>query len=608
LTRQRPTRGLALFSAAVYLFLYAPILVLVVFSFNSSRLTATWSGFTLAWYAKLLDDPQIMASLRNSLLVGLSATALSTALGTAAALAFHRYHFRRQGALDALVTLPIVVPEIVLASSLVLLFASLGLRLGFVTVILAHVGFSLSYAVVVVKARLAGFDRSLEEAAMDLGAGPWATFFKVTLPGIMPGVLAAALLVFALSIDDYVITSFVAGVGSTTLPIQIYSMLRSGISPEINAVSTLLLAATSLLLFAAYRLEQGGRASKAVAPALLGLALLAAPFALARGAAGSGERVLNLYIWSNYIAPETVRKFEARCGCRVNVDLYDTNEALLAKVQSGNVAYDVLCPSNYAIQILVHQNLLRSLDHSALPHLGNIDPRFLDQHYDPGNRHSVPYVWGTSGVAYNKKKVGRLDSWATLWEPRFRGRILMLDDAREVLGAALKWQGHSLNSTDPALLHEAQQLLIRQKPLVRTYNSSSYEDVLLSGDVWIAQGWNGQFAKVMDQDPDLDYVIPKEGSSLFIDSLVIPAQAPHPELAHAFIDFTLEAEIGAEICRTMRYSSPNRAALPLLPPNIRTHPAIFPPADVLARTELIEDLGETTVLYDRLWTEVKTTR
>lgn len=606
-TPRRPG-ALGLLSLAVYLFLYAPIFVLVVFSFNRSRLTATWEGATLDWYFKLLRDPQVLSSLRNSLIVAFSATVLATALGTAAALAFHRHRFRRQGLLDGLITLPIVVPEIVMASSLLLLFAAFGFKLGFLTVILAHVGFSLSYAVVVVRARLAGFDRSLEEAAMDLGAGPWATFFKVTLPGIAPGILAAALLVFALSIDDYVITSFVAGVGSTTLPIQIYSMLRSGISPAINAVSTMLLLATSLLLYAAYRLEQGRGAREVALPMALGLVILGAPFVLGRPAGGAGERVLNLYIWSNYIAPETLRRFEQRQRCRVNLDLYDTNEALLAKVQSGNVAYDVLCPSNYPIQILLHQGLLRPLDHSALPHLANIDPRFLDRDYDRGNRHSVPYVWGTCGIAYNKKKVAPVDSWAAMWDPRHAGRVLMLDDARETLGAALRWRGHSLNTKDPALLRLAQQLLIEQKPLVRTYNSSSYEDVLLSGDVWLAQGWNGQFARAMAQDPDLEYVIPKEGASLFIDSLVIPASAPHPELAHAFIDFTLEPEIAAEICRSMRYSSPNRAALPLLPPEIRGHPAIFPPEEVLARAELIEDLGEATVLYDRLWTEVKTAR
>jgi spermidine/putrescine transport system permease protein len=603
--RPSPLAGV---SAAVYLFLYAPILVLVAFSFNAGRLTAEWTGFSLDWYAKAAANPQILAALRNSLKVAFTTTAIATAVATAAAVAFHRYRFRRQDALDAAVTLPIVVPEIVMASSLLLLFAALGLRLGFLTVVLAHVAFAVSYAVVVVRARLAGFDRSLEEAAADLGATPLQAFFRVTLPLIAPGVLAAALLVFSLSIDDYVITSFVAGVGSTTLPIQIYSMVKSGISPEINAVSTLLLVATSLLLWAAWRLEQGGRGWGTAVPVVAALALLVAPFAGGEGHSASPERVLNLYIWSSYIAPETIQKFERRHGARVNVDLYDSNEALLAKVQAGNAGYDVICPSNYVIEILQKQSLLQALDRSALPHLENVDSRFLDRDFDRGNRYSVPYVWGTTGIGYVKSKTGPVDSWGALWDPRFQGRILMLDDAREALGAALKWKGGSYNTSDPAAIRAAQQLLIQQKPLVRTYNSSNFEDVLLSRDVWLAHGWSGQLAKVIETDPDLGYVIPREGSQMFIDSLAIPAGAPHPELAHAFIDFTLEAEVAAEICGTMRYSTPNRAAIPLLPESIRRSPAIFPPGDVLARLETISDIGEATLLYDRAWTEVKTSR
>lgn len=596
-------RSLGLLTLAVYLFLYAPLLVLVVFSFNASRLSGAWEGFTLRWYARLLSDPQVLGSLRNSLLVAFLATAACVVLGTAGALAFHRHRLSRPAPVEALLLLPMVVPEIVLASSLLLSFAAVGLRLGLLTVVLAHVSFALSYAVVVIRARLAGFDRSLEEAAMDLGAGPWRTFRAVTLPGIAPGVLAAALLVFALSIDDYVVTSFVAGVGATTLPLHVYSMVKSGISPEINAVSTLLLLATSLLLLAAWLLERG-RMRGASVPGALGLLLLLSPFVLARPAAGE-QRVLNLFIWSGYIAPETLRRFEARHGARVNVDLYDSNEALLAKVQAGNVEYDVLCPSNYVVEVLLKQRRLRALDHRALPHLANVDPRFLDLRFDPGNRHSVPYFWGTAGIGYNRRRVGDVESWSALWDPRWAGRVLMLDDPREALGAALKWKGHSLNATDEALLREAQRLLLLQKPLVRAYNSSNYEDVLLSGDVWLAQGWNGQFAKVMDQDPDLRYVVPREGSSLFLDSLVVPATAPHPDLAHAFIDFTLEAEVAAEICDTMRYSTPNRAAVPLLPEAVRRNAAVFPPPDVVARAELIEDIGEATLLYDRLWTEVK---
>ncbi len=596
---------LGAFSALTYLFLYAPILVLVVFSFNRGRLTAQWEGFTLEWYEKLVQNPQILASLRNSLVVAAATTVACTVLGTAAALAFFRHRFKREAALDALITLPIVVPEIVLASSLVLLFAALGLRLGFLTVILAHVAFAVSYAVVVVKARLAGFDRSLEEAAMDLGATPFQTFWLVTLPQIAPGVLAAALLVFSLSIDDYVITSFVAGVGATTLPIQIYSMVRTGITPEINAISSMLLVATSLLLYASWRLEQGKGMRHSAPPALLGLALLAWPFFVGHGARGE-ERVLNLYIWSNYIAPDTVRKFEARHGVKVNVDLYDTNEAMLAKIQSGNVGYDLLCPSNYPIQTLRKQDLLRPLDHSALPHLANLDPRFLDLAYDRGNQYSIPYFWGSTGIAYNRRRVPKVESWGVLWDPQYRGRILMLDDPREAIGAALKWKGLSVNSTGADALGLATRLLLEQKPLVRTYNSSNFEDVLLSGDVWVAQGWNGQFARAMEQDPDLDYVIPREGGTLFIDSLVIPRSAPDPELAHAFMDFVMEKEIAAEICATMQYSTPNRAALPLLPERLRRNRAVFPSDAEVARLELIDDIGEATLDFDRAWTEVKT--
>jgi spermidine/putrescine transport system permease protein len=606
---RRTRLPLALLALGVYLFLYAPILVLAALSFNASRLSASWEGFTLAWYVRSATNPAILASLRNSLIVAVAASAIATACGTAAALALHRHRFRRAGLLGAAVLLPTVAPEIVLAASLLLLFASVGLRLGFTTVILAHVGFTVSYAFVVVRARIAGFDRSLEEAAMDLGAGPVRTFALVTLPAIAPAVLAAALLAFALSIDDYVVTSFVAGVGSTTLPLQIYSMVKSGVSPEINAVSTVLLVATGLLLVGAFLLEQGRALRVAATPAVAGLLILAAPFVMAGRPAVGGDRVLNLFIWSNYIAPATLARFEQRYGVTVNVDLYDSNEALLAKLQAGNAGYDVICPSDYSVQVLRAQGLLRPLDRSALPHLVNVDPAFLDRSYDPGNRYSTPYFWGTTGIAYDRTKTaGPIDSWTALWDPRYRGRILMLDDAREAFMAALKSLGYSLNTTDRARLVQARDLLVRQKPLVRAYNSTNFEDVLLSGDVWLAQGWNGQFAKAMSQNPDIVYVIPREGATVFIDNLAIPADARNPELAHAFIDFTLEADVAAEICETMKYSSPNRAAWPLLSDATRRNTAIFPPPDVMRRLELIQDLGAATVLYDELWTEVKSSR
>ena len=240
----------------VYLFLYAPIAILVLFSFNATSQTAVWQGFTLEWYRSLLDDSLILDAVRNSLVVGVATTAIATVLGTLVALALGRYAFRGREATKSLLYLPIIIPEIVIGAALVTFFGAAGLRLSLTTVVISHVVFSISYVAIVVRARLSGFDRSLEEAALDLGARPVQVFFRVTLPLILPGIVSGALLVFTVSIDDYVITSFVAGVGSTTLPLQIYSMLKVGVTPEVNAVSTLLLAVTVVLILVAQRLQQ----------------------------------------------------------------------------------------------------------------------------------------------------------------------------------------------------------------------------------------------------------------------------------------------------------------------------------------------------------------
>jgi len=240
----------------VYVFLYAPIAILVLFSFNRTSQTAVWQGFTLEWYRNLFHDDLILAAVRNSLIVGAATTAIATVLGTLVALALGRFEFRGQGATKNLLYLPIIIPEIVIGAALVTFFGVARVRLSLATVVVAHVVFSISYVAIVVRARLSGFDRSLEEAALDLGARPLQTFLRVTLPLILPGVVSGALLAFTVSIDDYVITSFVAGVGATTLPLQIYSMLKVGVTPEVNAVSTLLLAVTVVLILAAQRLQQ----------------------------------------------------------------------------------------------------------------------------------------------------------------------------------------------------------------------------------------------------------------------------------------------------------------------------------------------------------------
>ena len=256
----RTPRWLGSIVAVVYFFLHLPLLVLVVFSFNASRFSVEWSGFTLDWYRRILERSDILAGLRISLVVGIVSTALSTVLGTLLALGLARHRLRGRAALESLLYVPLVTPEIVVGISLLILFAALNIGLGVATIIIAHVAFSISFVTVVVLARLAGMDRHLEEAALILGADEWTTFFRVTLPQLLPGVLSGALLAFTLSFDDYVITSFVAGSGSSTLPVVVYGMVRRNIEPTVNAISTLVLVFTSILIYLADRLGRERRA------------------------------------------------------------------------------------------------------------------------------------------------------------------------------------------------------------------------------------------------------------------------------------------------------------------------------------------------------------
>ncbi|WP_148040407.1 ABC transporter permease [Brevibacillus fluminis] len=243
------------YASLIYLFLYLPIAILFIYSFNKSKLNAVWTGFTFDWYVKLMHNSDVLDATYTSLLVALVSTVFATMIGTLAAVGMYRYHFRGKTALDAMLYLPIVIPEIVMGISMLALFAQLKVPLGFWTLVAAHITFSIPFVVVVVKARLDGFDKSIEEAAMDLGATPWQTFIKVTLPVIAPGVIASALLAFTLSIDDVIISFFVAGPGSATLPLKIFSMVKFGVTPEINALSTLMLLVTLCIAIMAERIR-----------------------------------------------------------------------------------------------------------------------------------------------------------------------------------------------------------------------------------------------------------------------------------------------------------------------------------------------------------------
>jgi len=602
---QRFPSALSLVTGAVYAFLYAPIIVLVILSFNSSRFSTIWQGFTWRWYALAWQDGALIASLRVSLIVAFVTTLCATVIGTAAALALARYRIKFKRAAEGLIFLPVIIPEIVIGFATAGLFGMLGVAFGLSTIIAAHVAFSISYVVFIVRAKLVTLDRSLEEAALDLGATRLQSFFRVTLPLIIPAVTSAALLVFTLSLDDYVITSFVAGPGGATLPLKIYSMVKTGVTPEINAISTVLLVVTVILVLVSERFSSGRQSRWTIGAAATGLALLLV-FAVGGQTRKAQGGELNVFIWSNYLPDNVIQEFERRYDAKLNIELYDSNEALLARLQSGGSSYDIIVPSDYMVTVLREQGMLGELNRDLLTNISNLDPQFAGLPYDPQNQYSIPYLWGTTGIAYRKDKIaGSIDSWKALWDPRLKDRIAMLDDVRETLGAALKRLGKSLNSEDEREIQEAAALLIAQKPLVKAYDSGGFDQMLLSADVWIAQAYSGQIAKAIAENPAIAYVIPKEGCTIFVDNLCITRNSPNKELAHEFMNFVLEARIAADIANGTGYSSVNRAARALIRADLLTNEAAYPPPEALERCEFIREIGAAVNIYDRFWTEIK---
>jgi spermidine/putrescine-binding protein len=327
-------------------------------------------------------------------------------------------------------------------------------------------------------------------------------------------------------------------------------------------------------------------------------------------AGNQAPQELHLFIWANYIDPEVYRLFEREFGVKVIEENFDSNETLRSKLQAGVSGYDIIVPSDYTVEILIRQGLLAKLDLSKIPNAQNISPRFRNLYYDPQNRYSIPYLWGTTGIGYNAQKIETAPtSWADLFEPsrleRYKNRVSMLDDPREAIGAALKYLGYSVNSTDPHALAAAKTVLLAQKPYLARYDSETYDDFLLTGDLVIAHGWSGEFAKARLENPDLHYIIPSEGGVIWADNLAIPKNSTRVELAHKFIDFLLRPQINARIVNFLRYPSTNEAAQRYILPEIANDPAIYPPEDVLEKLEWIKDIGDALALYEALWDEIK---
>lgn len=625
-----------IYLSLIIFLLYAPIVTLVVLSFNNSKTRAKWGGFTGKWYISLFQNEQIMSALYTTLVIALLSALIATLIGTAAAIGIQGMKRKSRTIAMGITNIPMLNADIVTGISLMLLFIAVGsglkylginFSLGFATVLIAHITFNIPYVILSVMPKLKQTKRSTYEAALDLGASPIYAFFKVVFPDILPGVFSGFLLAFTMSLDDFVITHFTKGPGVDTLSTKIYSEVRKGIKPEMYALSTLLFVSVLILLILinvspnkkgstdkTLNVKKSQKAVhfvlRKVVPAIMAVVVIAGGIFYNSKEDLSGTNQVIVYNWGEYLDPEVITLFEKETGINVVYEEFETNEIMYPKVQSGAIAYDVVCPSDYMIQRMIENDLLAELNFDNIPNVKNIGQEYFKQsrQFDSENKYSVPYCWGTVGILYNKTMVDEpIDSWSVLWDEKYKDNILMQDSVRDAFAVALKYKGHSLNSTDLDELEEAKELLIEQKPLVQAYVIDQVRDKMIGNEAAIGVIYSGEAIYTQLENPNLEYVIPKEGSNVWIDSWVIPKNVKHKENAEAFINFLCRPDIAKMNFDYITYSTPNTAARELIEdPAIRNSKIAFPDASELERCETFQFLGDKNdAIYNKLWREIK---
>ena len=655
-----------IFTALVFLFLYAPILVLIVFSFNAGDSNVVWEGFSLHWYRELFSDRIIMRSVYTTLLVSLLATIIATVAGTFAAIGFYNLRRRPRNVLNTVNNIPMMNADIVTGVAMCLFFVAFftgwsgfagwvnsmqsvfhlpeRLTLGFGTLLIAHITFNIPYVILSVSPKLRQMDKNLVDAAMDLGCTWMQAFWKVILPEIKPGIVSGALTAFTMSVDDFIISYFTAGSSSSTLAMTIYGMTKKRVTPEINAISTLLFVTVLVLLVITNvrearqeQLEERRRKmpsataaeaaqysrkthSSSRLPTVLGGAAVAVIVVLAIVVAGrnAGKPVVNVCSWGEYIDESLIEQFEEETGIMVNYQTCESNEALYSLLKSGAGDYDVVVPSDYMISQLIEEDMLEELDYSNIPNFSLIDERFKNLPYDPENRFTVPYTWGTVGIIYNTTMVDEpVTSWEVMFSDQYAGNVLMFRNSRDALATALFYLGYDVNTTDEAQLREAKELLADAKGR-GVYQSFVMDEIyqkMEGGNAAIGAYYAGDFLTMLDNNEDLAFVVPEEGSNWFVDAMCVLKDAPHKEEAEAWINFIASTEANLLNMDYIWYASPNAEALEQYPDyylecyeeelDQETYEIMAAPEETLDRCQMYVVLPyETRALYNELWTEL----
>ena len=639
--------------ALVFLFLYAPIFILIIFSFNAGTSSSVWKGFSLNWYAELFHNRLIMQSVYTTLLVSLLATVIATIAGTFAAIGFYAMRRKVRDPLLAVNNIPMMNADIVTGVSLCLLFVVLfgfwnsiaewvnsvqtlitlptKLSMGFGTLLIAHICFNIPYVILSVGPKLRQMDRNLIDAAQDLGCTWMQAFWKVIIPEIKPGIVSGALTAFTMSIDDFIISYFTAGSSTSTLAMTIYGMTKKRVSPEINAISTLLFV-TVLVLLAIVNLREShakrrGKARRAVSrrghKVLRGIAAGAAACALVAvlivtGRSANTERVVNVCSWGEYIDESLIDEFEQKTGITVNYQTAESNEALYSLIEMGGADFDVIVPSDYMVARLIDEGLLAELDYDNIPNYALIGDQYKGLSYDPENKYTVPYTWGTLGIIYNTTMVDEeITSWDAMFDTKYAGQVLMINNSRDAMAAALLDLGYSINTTDEGELQEAFELLAGAKKngVYQAFVMDQVFQKMEGGNAAIAMYYAGDYLTMLENNEDLRFVIPDEGSNWFVDAMCVLKTSQHKAEAEEWINFIASTTSNLANMDYIWYASPNTEALAQYPDyyleiydeelDRELFEIMAAPDETLARCELYENLPrQTLTLYNDLWTQL----
>ena len=614
-----------LYMGIILVFMYAPILTLIILSFNSSKSRARWGGFTFQWYINMVSDSSVLNAMANTLMIALLSTVFATVIGTITCVGLMGLKRRSRAFIMGINNVSMINADIVTGISLMLIFKALHFEAGFITVLIAHITFNIPYVMLSVMPRMKTIDPNVYEAALDLGATPFYAFRKSVLPDLMPAVIAGALMAFTMSIDDFIITYFSKGSGFDTISTKIYSEVKRGIRPEIYALSSLIFVIVLILLFASSRLRQRKTLSKKdkaevktgkrpgrrrIVILVCGVSCIVLLAVYFGGVLVRKNRKLYVYNAGEYIDPEVIDIFEAETGIDVVYDEFETPEIMFAKLAQDDRAYDAICASDHIIPKLREHDMIRELDLEEIPNRKYIGEQYMEtsRAFDPDNTYTIPYFWGTMGILYNKTMVDEpVTSWNILWDEKYKGQILMQDALREIFMVGLKKNGYSINSKDPEELEKATEDLIKQKPLVQAYVIDQARDKMIGGEAALALIYSGDVFYTQEENPDLEYSVPEEGSSVWIDSWLVAKRARNPEGAMKWIDFLCRPDIALKNFEYVTYSTPNEAVREMIEDEaIKNSEAIFPDESVLKRCEGAVYLGEDgEALYNEMWKRVK---